>query len=93
VSPGGAANPRAGKRKRQTMPGTPPNATRKRPIVRFPPRRTAVWVLQDEGAWLVLPGSNGWLHGDLRSAFAEAQWLSKNLSLPVRSYVQIGGRA
>lgn len=54
-------------------------------IVRFPARRAAaVWILRDAGAWLVLAGSHGWLHGSRDDADADAGWLSKNLALPVR---------
>ncbi len=55
-------------------------------IVRFPQRRSSgIWVLQDEGAWLVLAGSSssGWLHGDAAAAFADAAWLSQNFGLPI----------
>jgi hypothetical protein len=58
-------------------------------IIRFPPRRSAaVWILNDEGAWLVLAGSNGWLHGDRSAAFEDAQWLARNLQLPIREILQ-----
>lgn len=55
-------------------------------IIRFP-RAAVVWLLQaSEGGWLVLaPRGNGWLHGDRRSALADARWLSSNLGgLPIR---------
>jgi hypothetical protein len=39
----------------------------------------------DDGAWLVLAGSHGWLHGDIADAHADACWLSRNLHLPVRA--------
>jgi hypothetical protein len=46
-------------------------------IIRFPLRRTAaVWITQEDGAWLVLAGSHGWLHGDYYAALADAQWLA-----------------
>jgi hypothetical protein len=54
-------------------------------VVRFPPRRSAaVWILNDEGAWLVVVGSNGWLHGDHAAAVEDAQWLARNSGLPIR---------
>lgn len=55
-------------------------------IERFPMRRAACVRLLREtgGAWLVLALEHGWLHGDRRSAFADAQWLGRNLGLPVR---------
>jgi hypothetical protein len=36
------------------------------------------------GAWLVLALEHGWLHGERSTAIADAQWLSRNLGLPVR---------
>ena len=64
-------------------------------VIRFPARHAAaVFVMEAaEGGWLVLARGHEWLHGDLRSAFVDARWLSENLSLPVRSYVHVGGRA
>jgi hypothetical protein len=53
-------------------------------IIRFPPRRTAVWITQEDGAWLVLAGAHGWLHGDYPEALADARWLARNLALPIR---------
>jgi hypothetical protein len=54
-------------------------------IIRFPPRRSAaIWILNDEGAWLVVAGSSGWLHGDRASAVEDARWLSENLGAPIR---------
>ena len=55
-------------------------------VVRFPARRVAaVWLLQaTEGGWLVLARDHGWLHGDRRSALADAQWLAWNLGLSIR---------
>jgi hypothetical protein len=58
-------------------------------VIRFPPRRcAAVWILRDDGAWLVVAGSSGWLYGDRRAAIRDAQWLARNLNLPIRD----GGR-
>ena len=60
----------------------PAPATR---FIRFPVRRClAIWIVARDGAWLVLAGAHGWLHGDRRSALAGARWLSRNLHLPVR---------
>ena len=54
-------------------------------IIRFPARRFAsIQITQDDGAWLVQAGAHGWIHGDAESARDDAQWLSQNLSLPVR---------
>jgi hypothetical protein len=54
-------------------------------VVRFPPRRmAAVWMLPLPDSWLVLHGDHAWLHGDRRSALADAHWLGLNLGLPVR---------
>jgi hypothetical protein len=56
-------------------------------VVRFPPRRmAAVFICEERSgdAWLVIAGSHAWLHGDRRSALADAYWLSSNLGLPVR---------
>jgi hypothetical protein len=55
-------------------------------VVRFPMRRTlAVWITRDEPGWLVLAGEHGWLFGSRREANIEAQWLGRNLCLPVRA--------
>jgi hypothetical protein len=55
-------------------------------IIRFPPRRSAAILVHEvaEGGWIVLAQYHGWTHGDARSAFADAQWLSRNLGLPIR---------
>jgi hypothetical protein len=55
-------------------------------IIQFPPRRmaAAVIVCADDGSWLALAGSHGWLFGSQHEAIAEAWWLSKNLALPIR---------
>ena len=55
-------------------------------IIRLPARNAAaVFVREIPGdGWLVLAREYGWLHGDLRSALTDAQWLSENLSLPLR---------
>ena len=53
-------------------------------LVCFPARRACVRVLREDAAWLVLAGSHGWLHGDYRTAQADAQWLADNLGVPIR---------
>jgi hypothetical protein len=55
-------------------------------IIRFPPRRSAAIFVHEvaEGGWIVLAQDHGWTHGDARSAFADARWLSRNLGLPIR---------
>jgi hypothetical protein len=55
-------------------------------VIRFPARRgRCIWVLtENEGEWIVLAGENGWLHGDLFDAIADAQWMSTNCGLPIR---------
>jgi hypothetical protein len=57
-------------------------------VVRFPARNAAaIFVREMPGdGWIVIARERAWLCGDQRSAFAEAAWLSENLSLPVRSY-------
>jgi hypothetical protein len=56
-------------------------------LIRFPLRRVrSILVVRerDGDGWFVLARGHGWLHGDRRSAFAEAHWLSWNLGLPIR---------
>ena len=54
-------------------------------VIRFPPRRSsAVWVLREGAAWLVVMRGHAWLHGDRLAAMRDAFWLSRNLNLPVR---------
>jgi hypothetical protein len=55
-------------------------------VVRFPDRRrTAIFILDADGGWLVLgPRGHGWLHGDRAAALDDAAWLSRNMGLPVR---------
>ena len=59
-------------------------------IIRFPARRSAAIFVHEaaEGGWLVLARGHGWLHGDAHAAFADAQWLSRNLGLPIREIAQ-----
>jgi hypothetical protein len=55
-------------------------------VIRFPMRRSvAVWITRDGPAWLVLAGDHGWLHGSHADADRDAQWLSRNLGIPVRT--------
>ena len=55
-------------------------------IIRFPARNAAAIFVTParEGGWIVIAREHGWLHGDARSAFANARWLSENLALPIR---------
>jgi hypothetical protein len=50
------------------------------------PRRApaAVRITREGKAWLVVVGAHGWLHGDERSALADARWLASNFGLPIR---------
>jgi hypothetical protein len=55
-------------------------------VVRFPPRRSAaVWIMRDGKAWIVIAGAHGWEHGSRQAADHDAQWLGRNLSLPIRA--------
>jgi hypothetical protein len=60
-------------------------------ILRFPLRRAGAAVLvcreHDGAGWLVLARDHGWLHGDRRSALADAHWLRRNLGLPIRELI------
>jgi hypothetical protein len=56
-------------------------------IIRFPLRRIAAVLIckeRDGVGWLVCARDHGWIHGDRRSALADAHWLAWNLGLPVR---------
>jgi hypothetical protein len=55
-------------------------------VIRFPPRRSsAIWILREGPAWLVLaPRGYGWLYGDRASALQDAHWLSQSLGAPIR---------
>ena len=58
-------------------------------LIEFSRRRFyAIRVVEDDDGLLVLAGPYGWRHGDAFSAFADAQWLSRNWGLPVRSEVR-----
>ena len=55
-------------------------------VERFPMRRSrAIWITREGPAWFVLAGENGWLHGSRGEADRDAQWLARNLGLPVRA--------
>jgi hypothetical protein len=55
-------------------------------IIPFPRPPFAVRVTrEDEGGWLVLVGSHGWLHGDEDGAREDARWLAANYGVPVRA--------
>jgi hypothetical protein len=47
-------------------------------------RAACVWLLLDCDGWLVLARDHGWIHDDYYSALADAQWMARNLGLPVR---------
>jgi hypothetical protein len=54
---------------------------------RIPRRRVAILIVRERGrggGWLCLAGSHGWLFGSLREARHEAQWLARNLAVPIR---------
>jgi hypothetical protein len=55
-------------------------------VRRFPSRRSrAVFVFPGtDDPWWVVAGSHGWIHGNVASAWADAEWLSDNLGYPIR---------
>lgn len=53
-------------------------------IIKFPRAFAVIKIMREGGAWLVLIGDHGWLHGDAESARRDARWLSRNLALPIR---------
>jgi hypothetical protein len=62
-------------------------------LVRFPARRAAVvWLIHQEyePGWLALAGEHGWTHGSSAAALTDAEWLSRNLGLPVREITTRG---
>jgi hypothetical protein len=68
---------------------TSPSAT----LYCLPARRAAVvWLIRQEyePGWLVLAGGHGWVHGSSAAALTDAQWLSRNLALPVREITTRG---
>ena len=56
-------------------------------VLKFPAKAIRV-IRADSGAWLVLAGSHGWLHGDQNSAITDAKWLAENYGLPIRNIGQ-----
>ena len=52
-------------------------------IYRFPPRAVLITEAPESG-WFVSVRNHAWLHGDRRSAIADARWLSRNYGLEVR---------
>jgi hypothetical protein len=58
-------------------------------VVRFPMRKSpAVWIIpdpDDPASWLVVAHGHGWLFGSKNAADEDAQWLGRNLGLPVRA--------
>jgi hypothetical protein len=54
-------------------------------VLRFPLRQShAIWITREDTAWLVLARGHGWLFGCRQQALAAAQWLARNLNLPIR---------
>jgi hypothetical protein len=54
-------------------------------VITVPPRRVAaVWILRLHGAWLVLWGEDGWLHGNYDDAVEDARWLADKVNLRIR---------
>ena len=59
-------------------------------ILRFPLRRTgSILIVRKRGGdgWIVLARKDGWSFGSRADAMAEAQWIARNLGLPVRELV------
>jgi hypothetical protein len=75
---------RAGKGYRMQTSTTSPSAA----LYRFPARRSAVvWLTRNGSAWLVQAYGHGWTHGSSAAADADAQWMSRNLDLPIREVI------
>lgn len=54
-------------------------------IERFPGRRAmCVWLLCVADGWLVSARDHSWLHGSYAAALADAEWMARNLGLPIR---------
>jgi hypothetical protein len=53
-------------------------------VLCLPRAPATVRITREDKAWLVVVGSHGWLHGDQRSALADARWLADNFGLPIR---------
>jgi hypothetical protein len=41
-------------------------------------------LLRECDGWLVLARDHRWTHGDYYSALADAEWMARNLGLPIR---------
>ena len=56
-------------------------------IIPFPPRTPFAVCIEREGpAWLVTCRNHGWLHGDCRSAIAEASALARGFGVVVNHH-------
>jgi hypothetical protein len=55
-------------------------------IIRFPARKAAAIFVTEarEGGVVVMAVEHCWLHGNSSGAFEDAEWLSKNLGMPIR---------
>ena len=58
-------------------------------VLAFPP--FVIRIVRDDGAWLVVCRSHGWVCGSRAEASAEAGWLSRNFGVPVVDR-SVGGR-
>jgi hypothetical protein len=47
---------------------------------------SAIVIVREDCAWLVLAGEHGWLHGDRRAAQHDAEWLKANLDPPIQEH-------
>jgi hypothetical protein len=53
-------------------------------VIRFPPRFShAIWITRQDTAWVVLARGHGWTFGRRGQALVAAQWLARNLDLPI----------
>jgi hypothetical protein len=53
-------------------------------VLAFPARRSVVIrIIRDDEAWLVLARDHGWVYGSQDGARRDAEWLSRNMGLPV----------
>jgi hypothetical protein len=54
-------------------------------ILQFPRRRqrNIIVLHEPDDGWLVIRGSHGWLHGDIRQAFVDAQELASDDAVTV----------
>jgi hypothetical protein len=53
-------------------------------VIRFPTRKSAIWIIHNGPSWLVVVGNHGWEHGTRDGADRDAAWLAKNLNLQIR---------